>query len=83
MENNIKVKEQGVHIRLKANWLGTPSGSKMHVWEHVAKELYFRGTCEVLDERVKAKFDGKELEEVKEVKEPPKNKMIKNPNKSK
>lgn len=77
------VKEKGVHIRLKTSWLGTPSGAKMHVWEHVAKELYKRGACEILDERVKVEFDGGELTEVKEVKEPPKNKMVGRPQKSK
>ncbi len=79
------VKENGVSIRLKSAWLGTPSGAKLHVWEHVAKELYKRGVCEVLDERVKAKFDGKELEEVveKEVEKPQVNKMVNKPSKSK
>lgn len=79
-----KIKEKGVCIRIKVKeWLGNPEGAKMHVWEHVAKELYDRGVCEILDEKVKVEFDGGELTEVKEVKEPPKNKMVGRPQKSK
>lgn len=76
-----KIKEKGVCIRIKVKeWLGTPEGAKMHVWEHVAKELYERGVCDILDEKVKAEFD-KVVD--KEVEKPPKNKMVGRPPKSK
>ena len=79
-----KIKEKGVCIRIKVKeWLGNPEGAKMHVWEHVAKELYDRGVCEILDEKVKDEFDNGSLVEEKQIEEPPKNRMVKKPSKSK
>ena len=79
----IRKKERPVCIRLKEEWLGNPADVKMHVWESVAKKLYQRNGCEILDDKIKAEFDKKQLEEVKEVEEPPKNKMVVRPPKSK
>jgi len=80
---NVRKKERPVCIRLKEEWLGNPADVKMHVWESVAKQLYQRNGCEILDDKIKAEFDGKQLEEVKEVTEPSKHKMVERPSKSK
>lgn len=66
--------------------MGAPSGSKMHVWEHVAKELLRRGACEILDDKFEAKEEvavEEDIIEEKAIEKPNHDKMVKKATKSK
>ncbi len=85
---------KGVWIELTSEWLGSPPGTKKHVWVHVAKELIGRGVAKEIDVEAGAtqsdvnrriihhtqnELKEEIQEEVKAVETPSQDKMIRRP----